>query len=77
MAHASGDNKSGSQPSEEQVVLDEEIGHVRVVTLNSPHWQPVSAAGNTPVNRQFNHILFQVKKKFLTRYSQRHRNTKH
>jgi hypothetical protein len=35
MAHASGDNKSGSQPSEEQVVGDEEIGHVRVVTLNS------------------------------------------
>lgn len=36
MAHARGDNNSGSQPSEEQVVLDEEIGHVRVVTLNSP-----------------------------------------
>lgn len=36
MAHASGDNRPGFQPSEEQVVLDEEIGHVRVVTLNSP-----------------------------------------
>lgn len=36
MAHASGDNRPGFQPSEEQVVLDEEIGHIRVVTLNSP-----------------------------------------
>lgn len=36
MAQANGDNKPGSQHTEEQVVLDEEIGHVRVVTLNSP-----------------------------------------
>lgn len=36
MAQANGDNKPGSQHTEEQVVLDEEIDHVRVVTLNSP-----------------------------------------
>ncbi|XP_057817066.2 3-hydroxyisobutyryl-CoA hydrolase-like protein 5 isoform X1 [Cryptomeria japonica] len=37
MATLIGDSKSAVQPSEEQqVVLDEQIGHIRVVTLNSP-----------------------------------------
>ncbi|KAH9313016.1 hypothetical protein KI387_028051, partial [Taxus chinensis] len=36
MATPNGGSKSAVQPSEEQVVLDQQIDHIRVVTLNSP-----------------------------------------